>query len=803
MKTPELLSPAGSLESLYAAVENGADAVYFGIRSEKYRNSFNARSRAENIPLEQIADTLTFLHSKNVKGYVALNTLVFSAELSAAESLLKEIALAGADAVIVQDFGIAKLANRICPDLPLHSSTQMSLTAFRGIETAAETFGIKRAIVPRELSLEEIRKLKTGSSIELECFVHGALCICFSGQCFASFGLGGNNVQRSANRGGCAQPCRLPYTLMDGETNAPLTSPKQLLSPYDLSALPLLEELVAAGIDSLKIEGRLKPPEYVAETTRIYRNALDKIAGKISDKTKDEEAKEQLALTFSRGFSTGWLRETEQLVPGNVRSHRGTLLGTVIEVRRDAAVVQLVSSVKCGDGVVFDNDTNEEDEEPQGGRVYEIFRRGTSVKEAEAGAKVLLTFANHSIDADKVHSGQTVRKTDDPHYRRSVQRSIERTLKQSKSASQPNIPLVLHVEAVAGKPLSVSVFAADTKVLQLVGESPLEVARKHPLTLELLREQFNRLGGTAYFLADITAVIEGHLMLPLSELGKHRRSLVEKLDALGIDYLQSLLPQKVEVKRSVNENALTELRTEIQRKYTADRSKDGCVYHRLFRDVSVFENTDLLKQYIAEGCTSFYGELQTMGQHHFAARAVRDIGGTFTAVLPRIVKPLDERILAQFAKLHPDAFLVRNLEELIYFRNRDKNVPLIADFSFNVVNEISFSQLLDWGATRITPGFDCAADADFLKQFPTEKIERILTGRLPLFVMQHCLWKGNLVKNGEECERLCRSKPLKIKDRYGALHTVRSDVLCRNTVFNSDTFTAEQESGIGHWRIEL
>ena len=265
MDSPELLVPAGSEECLYAAVENGADAVYFGLAKP---HNFNARGRAENIPLEKLSELLDFLHRRGVKGYLTLNTLIHFDELSAVESLLRRIAAAGADAVIVQDIGVARLARRLCPDLPLHASTQMSLTSAGAIELAA-TLGIRRVILPRELSLKQLAELRRSTSIELECFIHGALCISYSGQCYASLGLGG----RSANRGCCAQPCRLSYSVKQTGSKR-----KPILSPYDLAALPLLAKLIAAGIHAFKIEGRLKPPEYVAEVTRIYREALDHFA---------------------------------------------------------------------------------------------------------------------------------------------------------------------------------------------------------------------------------------------------------------------------------------------------------------------------------------------------------------------------------------------------------------------------------------------------------------------------------------------------------------------------------------------
>ena len=267
---PELLSPAGSEECLYAAIENGADAVYFGLAKP---HNFNARGRAENIPLEKLGDTMHTLHRRGLKGYLTLNTLIHCEELPAVESLLREVIAAPIDAIIVQDIGVAVLAQRLCPDLPLHASTQMSLTSAASIEQVA-ALGIKRVILPRELSIRQIADLRRNTEIELECFIHGALCISYSGQCYASLGLGGRSANRgSANRGSCTQPCRLPYSVVQIGAK-----PKPILSPHDLAALPMLPKLIATGVHAFKIEGRLKPPEYVAEVTKVYREALDHFA---------------------------------------------------------------------------------------------------------------------------------------------------------------------------------------------------------------------------------------------------------------------------------------------------------------------------------------------------------------------------------------------------------------------------------------------------------------------------------------------------------------------------------------------
>ena len=293
----ELLSPAGDRDCMRAAVENGADAVYFGLDV-----GWNARARASNIARAELHDVVRYLHTRGVRAYVTLNTLVFSDELADAEQLVAEVHDAGVDAVLVQDLGLARLIRSVAPDLAIHASTQMTLSSAECIRVASE-LGIARVVLPRELSIDEIRILHRDCDTELEAFVHGALCVAYSGQCLTSESLGG----RSANRGQCAQACRLPYTVVCDGQDVDLGDQQYLLSPQDLAAYTLIPELLDAGVMSLKIEGRLKSPEYVANITCHYRRALDDwAAGKAV--TWSEDDRREMEMSFSRGLSVGWMR---------------------------------------------------------------------------------------------------------------------------------------------------------------------------------------------------------------------------------------------------------------------------------------------------------------------------------------------------------------------------------------------------------------------------------------------------------------------------------------------------------------
>ena len=297
---PELLAPAGDWECARAAVANGADAIYFGLPA------FNARMRATNFTADDLPKLMAFLHEHGVKGYVAFNTLIFTGELAQAGEQLRLVARAGVDAAIVQDLGLVSLAREIVPEFHLHASTQMTLTSPEGV-AFAQRLGIQRAVLARELSLRELAKFAAtpGGALPLEVFVHGALCVAYSGQCLTSEALG----QRSANRGECAQACRLPYELVVDGLTRDLGDRRYLLSPQDLAAVEEIPELVRLGIVSFKIEGRLKTPEYVAAVTQVYRRAIDRAwdAQETERAPVSAEDRYQLEMAFSRGLYSGWM----------------------------------------------------------------------------------------------------------------------------------------------------------------------------------------------------------------------------------------------------------------------------------------------------------------------------------------------------------------------------------------------------------------------------------------------------------------------------------------------------------------
>src|SRR5688500_10257341 len=407
-RMPELLAPAGDWECAKAAVENGADAIYFGLEK------FNARMRANNFTVGDLPRLMAFLHGRGVRGYVTFNTLIFPDELKQAEHYLRAIISAGVDAAIVQDVGICRLIRKLSPDFPIHASTQMTVTSAAGVEFARE-LGCSLVVLARECSIAEITKIRASDSqigaaaaMPLEVFVHGALCVAYSGQCLTSESLGG----RSANRGECAQACRMPYELVSDGKTVPLGDKRYLLSPQDLAGLPVLPELIRSGVTSLKIEGRLKSAEYVANITRVYRQALDQaMAG---EGFETAAAKYDLEMVFSRGLYTGWFRgiNNQELAHARFGKKRGVFLGKVEKIEREQVGLRLSAPLKPGDGVVFDS--GHPDQKEEGGRIYGVENRhGLS----------WLAFGRDSLNFDRIQVGDLIWKTSDPELDRQVRQT--------------------------------------------------------------------------------------------------------------------------------------------------------------------------------------------------------------------------------------------------------------------------------------------------------------------------------------------------------------------------------------------
>ncbi len=920
LRLPELLAPAGDWDCARAAVENGADAIYFGLAA------FNARMRARNFTEADLPRLMEFLHRRGVKGYLTFNILVFENEMALAEQYVRAMIAAGVDAAVVQDAGICRLIRQLSPDFPIHASTQMTITSAAGVAFARE-LGCSLVVLARECSLKEIEKIvmrvaeqaqgpavsspeapcydqdrltcdslsssggegrgeeadssdrpehaspptneplsltlsphagrgKTPgtlggdrvdlrhsspeggpcqlppdtdqngalesspvarpaprpSSLPIEVFVHGALCVAYSGQCLTSEALGG----RSANRGECAQACRMPYDLIADGNLVPLGDRKYLLSPQDLAGLEVLPDLVRAGVASLKIEGRLKSPEYVANITRIYRQALDKLAqatGPTQSAAPDGPRAVgrfphyEMEMAFSRGLYTGWFRGTnnQRLVHGRFGKKRGVYLGQVTAVHPDSVVLRLEGPLKPGDGVVFDAGKPEEKEE--GGRVYEIRAREASRLSAKrsdrgpetsqpGGTPVWLTFGRNAIDFSRVHVGDKLWKTSDP--------ELERRLRQSFAGDTPRFqrPVAMEVHGLAGQPLTLIARDELGHVVRVDSARSLNHTQEQSLTLERLRQQLGRLGGTPFKLGELNDFLPDGVGLPVSELNHVRREAVRELESLRAR------PKRWQLHASAVGYPASESRPVRQAALGAPHL------------IVLVRNLAQLQAALNSGVPTLYCEFEDPKKYREAVQIVRTARGAAAAsgqgqpeifvAPPRVFKMGEEWTLRQVRSCGADGYLVRNYDHLDFFAH-DRRV---GDYSLNVANGLAADYFKNkYGLERVTASYDLNFGQleALLRAAPPEWFEVTIHQHMPMFHMEHCVFCAFLSQGTDftNCGRPCDRHEVKLRDRVGAEHPVKADVGCRNTVFNALSQTGAEyvpkmlALGARHFRLEF
>jgi putative protease len=743
---PELLAPAGDWEAMRAACANGADAVYFGL------SNFNARARAHNFETAELPEVMAFLHSRNVKGFVTLNTLIFSDELPAVADFVAKIAAAGVDAVIVQDIGLVRLIRAIAPTLPVHASTQMTLTEPRGI-AVAKSLGLDRVVLARELSLADIGKVTAATDVPVEVFVHGALCVAYSGQCLTSEALGG----RSANRGQCAQACRLPYELIVDGSPKDLGDKSYLLSPQDLAAYEKIGDLVTAGVISFKIEGRLKGGPYVAATTQIYRQAIDAAVSQRSFRpTRQQEL--DLAQTFSRGFTPGFLEgnDHQRLVRGRFPKSRGVKLGTVAGIEPKGIVVQLAENlpefVKPGDGVLFDLGTP--DVQEPAGRVWQVNRVGPGYYE--------LRFEDGAIDFGRIHRGCPVWKTDDPALTKRLQQSYG----QDKVAKRK--PIAGRIAGTIGGPVMLT-FAVDGATGTAEWPGPLEPARNRPTTVADLRDQLNRLGDTPFELGELAVELPENVLLPKSVLNDLRRRAATAL-TVAIQKTHAI----------ADADALNALRNRLP-KFAPPRA--AC-------DLTVLcRNLDQLRAVLAERPSRVACDFEDLRLYKEAVPLAKAAGIPIALATLRVLKPGEDGFQSTIVRAAPDAVLVRNLGSIASFQKEMPHAKLLGDFSLNVANELTADWFVSLGLESLVPSFDLNWEqfTALAKRFDPARFEPVVHQHMPMFHMEHCVFAAFLSQGRDhtDCGRPCDRHRIELTDRVGASFPVHPDTGCRNTVYNS------------------
>lgn len=781
----EILAPAGDMEALRAAVAAGADAVYLGL------TSWSARARAANFDRDALGEALTYLHRHGRKGYVAVNTLVFDAELPAVEESVRACAEAGADAVIVQDLGVARLVRALAPELPIHASTQMTCTDAASVELAREV-GASRVILARELSIEEIARIRAATDVELEVFVHGALCIAYSGQCLTSEAIGG----RSANRGACAQACRLPYDLVvDGALREP-GDRAYLLSPQDLEASALVPRLVDLGVAALKIEGRLKGAAYVAATTRLYRDAVDAALGFAAPPA--EPARRAALQTYSRGSGPGFLAgvDHQRLVEGRACDHRGTEVGVLRGLRSDRGRAYLAidarSPLARGDGILVEGGYAGSGE--IGGRVWGLVVEGCDVERVESGEVLVWLGPDRARpeqrsgggrDGGGAVAGRRVWKTDDPAVERAAMATV------TAGPRRDAVDVILHGRI--GEPPRLVGTLRDGAAATVVGEAPVGRARGEPTGEGVVRDKLGRLGDTPFVLGVVTLDLEAGGLVPPAALNRLRRSLVD-----------ALVAARQRAWRTTEASAASELARALPPAGAPPPAG-------LFVLCRTLEQATAARESGADGVWLDFLDLEGLGSAVTALRSARP--GFVGVAPPRIRKPGEEATDRYLVGLGPDGLLVRGLGALHEVTGLDDGVLRVGDFSLNVTNRLTAAELLRRGLAAFTPSFDLdALQLGSLLATPFGPwAELVVHHPMPLFHMEHCVIAAELSSGSSyrDCGRPCDRHKLSLRDRAGMDHPIEADVGCRNTVFHAAAQSAAaivpsaRRAGVGRFRIEL
>lgn len=790
----ELLSPVGDFESLKAAVQNGADSVYFGA------DTFNARAFAHNFDQEELKKAICYAKIRGVKTNLTLNTLIKDNELEQAINLAKTAYLSGIDSIIVQDLGLAINLIKLFPDLPIHGSTQMTVHNLNGA-LALQELGFKRVVLARELSINEIDYIGKNTKIEIECFAHGALCISYSGQCLFSSMLGG----RSGNRGKCAGPCRLPYELLEDDKKI---NSGYLLSTRDLCSLGYIPSFLEAGVKCLKIEGRMKSSEYVATVTRIYRKYID-LALSNDPYLVDSADRKLLMQVFNRGMSSSGHLDNEpnkNLVFKDKPNNMGLFLGKVQNYNKNKGhiTVKLKEPIQIGDTISLENETGSY-------TISELMENHKNITQTKIGQTVTIGRMKGNISCN------------DNIYKMSS-KELSTFAKESYRKENRQIPLNGSITIKKGKPISIHITAANAtslyKNLNLryeLNELPID-AKTRPLDKQTVIQQITKTASTPYYFKNIDVNLDDNVFIPkLSILNELRRTALEQVQNYALSHCLRSYLQNSDKENQPNKNYI--LKDDILSNMRNIVKNDNKLTNIQPPKISVLLNTlhlnfDYTK--LSKQITNVYIPLK-----YFTNRKYDDILKTLSKkfdtyiYMPTIIKGNYKNLFyanaeSSVQKYEIKGFVISNicniklLNEL--FTDLNQYFKLVTNYTFNVFNQQTVLALKELGISRYTlsPELDkntiqLLCDYNYLQK------EMIVYGRIPLLNMNYCLL-GETDKCYPNCKARCQSEhSYYLKDRLNMNFPIMPDnIQTVTTLFNSKiTSVSPQDFSINFARIDI
>ncbi len=756
----ELLAPAGTWKSLKAAVESGADAVYLSGKS------FGARAFADNFDKEDLKKAVDFAHLRNVAVHVTVNTLSDNSELHELADYLVYLYSIGVDAIIVQDLGTARIAGNIVPELPLHASTQMSINNLDSVKML-ENLNFSRVVLARETSIEDIKYICRNSSIEIETFIHGAICVCYSGQCLMSSMIGG----RSGNRGCCAQPCRLPYTLVDGRDNDLLGADagQYLLSPRDMKTIDMIPQLIEAGVKSFKIEGRMKSPEYVAVTVNAYREKIDSYYKKDNSYNKNARERE-LSQIFNRDFTTAYLTGHlgREMISDRKPNNRGMLIGRVQKYDKKSFIadIKLSEELNIGDKIDFWVKV--------GGRVNmnvtSIKVNGKEVETAYSGDIVSIKLPGHVQEHDRMF--------------KILDAKLAEKAKAFFNSSDPvrRIPLNIELQADIGRQVKV-MLSDDNDQIEYIADFTAERAVKRPLTYETVHKQLSRLGSTVYYLDNLTCRIADDVMIPISVLNDIRRQAVDRLIEKRLQRFQR---HSISVKTDWRRMGFQ------QQKISADKRPEL---------IAAVDNIERLNAALAGGCDyilfggdSYSHSYISEEDYKHAAALCHNADVPVYIAMPRILNQSQMKFIdtilqgidtADFAGIYAHTLgQIKRISDVCSQLNA--SLPITADFSMNTFNNAAVAALEDMNvqAAVLSPELNMQ-QIKAISVNSAMPLEIIVQANIELMVSEYCVigsFLGNLHK--ESCGAPCKHGKFYLKDRKNEHFPVITDQFCHMHILN-------------------
>ncbi|HSJ63829.1 MAG TPA: DUF3656 domain-containing protein [Gemmatimonadaceae bacterium] len=769
-RVPELLAPAGSLDAVRAALANGADAVYLGAER------FNARDEGAQLSLDELEQAVRLAHGRGARTYLTLNTLLKPHELGDALELLGEAIDRGIDAAIVQDLGLVRLAERVFPGFELHGSTQMTVHDEHGAAVIRD-LGLRRVVLARENTLDDVRAIRAGvPELELETFVHGALCISYSGQCYMS----GMISERSANRGSCAQSCRKDYTLRDERTGETLDR-GYLISARDLAAADHIPALAEAGVVCLKIEGRKKRPEYVASVTRAYREFLqDAGAGRLEPGAI--EARPELVQIYSRGFTSGMYggRAGRKYITREQPDNRGVPLGVVVGYARGELLLDVREPVAPGDGLGFESERRDVS------RGFTV----SSIRVLRAGAGVTRVAVP---SRDRVPAGWRVLRTS----RRELLDRARASYAAVSHAPARRVRLDVRVFGSAGGPIRL-VAMAEGESVTVVGEAQLAPARTHGLDEARLRGQLGRLGESPFVLGALDASgLSGGLFVPVSELNRLRQRAVEEL-LLRRDWVEAARKaerrERIEAAVAIIAAGGAPPAGQSASLSRSDPHPDSArrTQSAPFTLAAEVCSLDDARSALAAGATEIV--LDVFLRHPFPpvsrVRGLLDdaaaAGVAARLRLPTIVRPEDRPRLDKWLSLGTPLQtghlgLVAELSRA----GRD----IVADYAVNAFNQHTIVELRALGASRITLSIELTVEelTAAAAPFQGRDLEVVVYGRPEGMTIEHCVLSAAFDREATTCRDLCvaRHPLVSLTDPAGYAFPVATDTDCRNRLLHS------------------